>query len=642
MILGKGVRGIAMVLTLVTGILFGFQHGACLLSSAVAEKSDTVRTEEYEVTALKIYTEGDILPNCEYVSHKAENFQLEFQSITNNYFVPCRILLCPGSSDRSPIMSNGAIKIRGNTSAGKGVQKKPYRLKLEEPLDLLRRDDDRYNHKKWVLLAFSSNLRTIIGLKVAQLCGIEWEPECEFVNLYINDEYRGCYLLIESVDVGSNRVDISRHGFIIENNAYWWKENEVYFKGKLIDSDMGFTLKYPDEDEISDEELKRIKNYINDFEETLLSDDESYQNYIDMDSWIAWILAHDILGTIDSRGSNMYLYKEDDALYGSGKLKAGPLWDFDAIYGLNDKWASVHREKCYYYAWLFEHGSFASDYVEHWKQVSRTLVSEMDSYLNDLYMHYGSAINRAWEMDAERWNMESQKIEDEIARAKQWFRNRVQWLNEVPLLYSNAWIENDNREVVITLRNAMQNTSEDAFRCYIWSDENGQDDLCAYSCEYDNGAYVCKVPLENHQSAGKYYVHVYQKTDNGEIMVYDTQFYTEYAILPKYGFRVEFSNDGHTAAIFYRDEDLMTEVQELRFHVWSDENGQDDLAAYEAQLLDGEYVYEVPLEAHHSAGMYYVHVYTMKPEQIVRTWQFEVSKAVYPIAVDNMFEDGTL
>ena len=73
-------------------------------------------------------------------------------------------------------------------------------------------------------------LNTLVGLKVNELIEMQWTPQYCFVNLMINGDYRGIYILTESVkrDIDC-RLNVDKTGYIIEYDAYWWNE-DVYFE----------------------------------------------------------------------------------------------------------------------------------------------------------------------------------------------------------------------------------------------------------------------------------------------------------------------------------------------------------------------------------------------------------------------------
>ena len=101
------------------------------------------------------------------------------------------------------------------------------------------------------------------------------------------------------------------NGCIVERDPYWWKE-KTYFSSSRYDGDSMYrwTWKYPEEDELDEDRKLYVQQYINALEQSLYTG--NYGDYIDIPSWTKWIMAHDILGTRDSGGANMYLKKQDN------------------------------------------------------------------------------------------------------------------------------------------------------------------------------------------------------------------------------------------------------------------------------------------------------------------------------------------
>lgn len=44
------------------------------------------------------------------------------------------------------------------------------------------------------------------------------------VQLYVNDEYKGVYVLADQVEKKSDRVDIADDGFLFENDNHYYNE----------------------------------------------------------------------------------------------------------------------------------------------------------------------------------------------------------------------------------------------------------------------------------------------------------------------------------------------------------------------------------------------------------------------------------
>ena len=292
--------------------------------NAISQSLEELR--QLSLPLITIETENGIEPECEYIKAPEGCWG---QSITNATKVPGQMCIFYNGKQ---IYNSGkflegecglTIKIRGNSTAYS--QKKPYKLKLQNKADLIsiieeyKTPENIFNNspvknneakdKEWLLICDNHcNLNTAIALSVCNILRIDWVQRFQYVNLIFNGDYRGVYILQESVKAGEHRVPVSLQegGFIIENDAYWWKEND-YFMTSFIRKPLAYTYKDPESKSLSQTDKDYIQNCVNLMELSILKD--NYQDYIDITSFAKWLLAHDILGTYDSGGSNIFLSK---------------------------------------------------------------------------------------------------------------------------------------------------------------------------------------------------------------------------------------------------------------------------------------------------------------------------------------------
>jgi hypothetical protein len=379
-----------------------------------------------DLPVLCISTVGSEEPSCDYVFAPEGAFGISTANCTK---VPGRAVMYEkgekvfdtGNYEKS--VSGMTIRIRGNTSAYY-YSKKPYKIKLQQKADMLCRSDSRYYDKDWALLADGdTDIKTLIGLKVSQLMGLWWTPACRMVNLIINGNYRGVYLLIETVDRNADcRINVDKHsGFIIERDAYWWNEN-VYFKST---GGKEFTFKYPDEEDVTAEQLAYISQYVEDMEHAIA--EGTYADYIDVGSFAAWLMAHDILGTYDSGGANLYLTKNDSTA--DSKLSMSTLWDFGSIMKADDQMARIRYNSFFYYNQLFNHKNFADTYQELYNSKSAYIFTELIKYLNSFTDEEIAAVDESRRLDAQRWDYTAVSMNDNIKEAVTWFTKRQEWMN---------------------------------------------------------------------------------------------------------------------------------------------------------------------------------------------------------------------
>lgn len=351
-------------------------------------------------------------------------------------------------SNRPEEVSGGmTIRNRGNSSSAYSV-KKSFKIKLRKKGDMLGRSD-KYADKDWALLKNDFNcLNTIVALKISELMGQVWVPAMKYVNVVMNGDYRGIYMLSETVKRNAKcRIDIDKNGYIIESDPYYWNEN-VKFNGAIdIGPDSAYyqyTFKFPKDDDITEEQLSYIKRAVGEFELSLKFG--NYDKYIDLPSFANWILIHDILGTYDSAGSNRFITKADSTL--GSPFCMGPTWDFDAIFGsdYSDKFARVHNE--FYYRYLFNNTNnhFVKAYVERWNDVKDSVFATIQRFLEDFRRsEEAKAIDSSWVADDKRWHNASamrygQNVNDNIDYMQNWFFNRKKALDSLISKIDTAFI----------------------------------------------------------------------------------------------------------------------------------------------------------------------------------------------------------
>ena len=137
------------------------------------------------------------------------------------------VVLTDPSDPGSNFVSAGDCEFKGRgNSSWEVYDKKGYQLRLGEARMVLGMD----RAKTWVLLANASDptlLRNKLVYDITRQMKLAFAPEGEFVDLWVNGDYRGVYLLTEKVQIGPNRLDLtSGHGIIAEfDNAFYNKEN---------------------------------------------------------------------------------------------------------------------------------------------------------------------------------------------------------------------------------------------------------------------------------------------------------------------------------------------------------------------------------------------------------------------------------
>ena len=224
------------------------------IERAFSKKANIEKLKVLSVPLVVIETIDEKEPTCDYLEAPKGSFG---STIINNKYKKASLNIflrgenIYGGNDKRHL--NGAkIRVRGNSSAQKA--KKSFRIKLETSADLINGEEE-HRDCDWVLLASGANLYTALGFELNKFFALKYVPRYKYVNLVLNGNYRGLYVLAESVKRNDDcRINVADDGFIIENDAYWWNE-QPFLKIKNTDPAFGITFKYPKSKKISKEDV---------------------------------------------------------------------------------------------------------------------------------------------------------------------------------------------------------------------------------------------------------------------------------------------------------------------------------------------------------------------------------------------------
>lgn len=182
----------------------------------------------------------------------------------------------------------GEIKIRGNSTADYGNENTakygqvPYRIKFNKKTNMLGLNDGA-KCKSWVLLKSQGNvIPDYTAFELAKvISGDEYySSDCTFAYVYVNEKFKGLYLLCEQNQINKNRVDLPEHeegykgtdiGYFLEldnyfsDNPYWIRTD---YCGETLTDIEGVTRKlvaaeYTIKNDIySDEQVRFIEKYL--------------------------------------------------------------------------------------------------------------------------------------------------------------------------------------------------------------------------------------------------------------------------------------------------------------------------------------------------------------------------------------------
>lgn len=212
-----------------------------------------------------------------------------------------------------------AIRGRGNSSWAQW-KKKPYRLKFDKKQELCGLN----KAKSYVLLANAvdpSLMQNAVTSKIAEMLDMPYNNVYVPVDVFLNDIYKGSYMLTNKPGINAGSVDID------EDNSIMWELDTNYDEDYKFHSPIyGLPVQVSDPD-VDDATFQYWKSDFNAMESAVSRQDCA--DYIDLDLFARFILVNDIVKN-DELGhpKSLKLYKTK-----GDKYKFGPLWDFDGAMG---------------------------------------------------------------------------------------------------------------------------------------------------------------------------------------------------------------------------------------------------------------------------------------------------------------------
>lgn len=302
---------------------------------------------------------------------------------------------------------NGDLQLNGRGNSTWELEKKPYSITLSTAADLLGMG----SAQKWILLSNGfdlSNLRNTIATGLSSDLGLPYTPQSQWIDLYVNGEYRGLYLLSERNEIHPERVNLDAgSSFLVamEQEERLLAQDYPYlrttFSNALRIHHCG----------ISNEELAWIWETA---EHAIFSQDgidpvtgKHWTQLIDLDSWAKKYLLDEVLGNYDGGALSQYFHYEAS----DGKIYAGPLWDMDNILGISN-WTGfpnaiqAGREHLWndadhpYYFALLQKEEFRSRVLELYQEEFLPL---LDQLLETQLPRYEAQVAQASAMNRLRW-----------------------------------------------------------------------------------------------------------------------------------------------------------------------------------------------------------------------------------------------
>ena len=363
---------------------------------------------------------------------------------------------------------NGRISIEIRGSSSQMLPKKPYGLTT------LQEDDETNNNvsllgmpkeNDWVLnsLAFDqTGMRDVLSYELSERLG-QYASRRVYCEVVINNDYKGLYAFMEKIKVDDNRVNVEKMdatcnsypeitgGYITKadkttgNDPVAWTM-QGYGSGWWGGTSTDFIHHYPKPSEITNSQNNYIHGVFNELASKAGSHDTSITSgipsVIDIPSFVDFMIIAELSSNVDVYQLSTFFHKDR-----KGKLRAGPVWDFNLTFG-HDEFGYRSR----YDVWQFDNDD--NNGPRFWKDLFDT--DDFKCYLakrwievtaEGNFMSYSALCDRMDEIDAwiteavgrdnQRWSKMTQHV-SEVQSMKTWIQQRINWLNSNIGSYSDC------------------------------------------------------------------------------------------------------------------------------------------------------------------------------------------------------------
>lgn len=388
------------------------------------------------------------------------------------------------SIDQAGIVSfTGKIGIEIRGASSQMFPKKSYGFETrdENNEDLDVSVLDMPEEEDWILYAPYSDKSLIRNKLIYDLSRDigRYASRSQFVELNINDTFKGLYVFMEKLKRDNNRIDINKlkddentgedltGGYILKidktagsNLGEGYNDQNSFTSlydppNATIGQEINFLYEEPDAEDITAEQKAYISNYMAQFEDVLASDEFTdpvlgYATYIDVDSFLDFFLLNELSNNVDGYRLSTFMYKDKNE-----KLKIGPIWDFNLAFGNanycsggeTNVWAYKFNERCSEDFWqvpfwwnrLLQDPEFVLRLKDRWNSLRGGVLS--NGSIESKVDGYVTTLNKAGSIESNfnTWNVLGTYIwpnnyigsshSDEIGYLKNWTNARLTWLD---------------------------------------------------------------------------------------------------------------------------------------------------------------------------------------------------------------------
>lgn len=356
---------------------------------------------------------------------------------------------------------NGRIGIERRGSSSQAYSnKKPYGLTTLQADDITNNNVSLLGmpeENDWILnsLAYDqTGMRDVLSYELSESLG-QYTPRRVYCEVVLNGDYRGLYVFMEKIKVDKGRVNVVKTdansnaypevtgGYLMQTdrsdytNSAWTMPTYQY-NGWGGTTYAQFLYCYPKKENITNAQSNYIHGVFNDLASVAGSHNTDITtgipSIIDIPSFVDFMLMGEFSSNVDVYQLSTYFHKDR-----CGKLRAGPIWDYNLAYGYD-----AFGNRSGYNVWQFDNNDNLGP--KFWKDLFDT--DQFRCYMakrwfelteSGMPFDYDRIVSRIDEIDAwiaealardnQRWNQMPQHVQY-VNNMKNWIQQRINWLNE--------------------------------------------------------------------------------------------------------------------------------------------------------------------------------------------------------------------
>ncbi len=354
---------------------------------------------------------------------------------------------------------NGRIGIeRRGSSSQSYSNKKPYGLETLQDDNVTNNNVSIFGmpeENDWILnsLAYDqTGMRDFLSYELSETIG-QYAPRRQFCEVVINGDYKGLYVFMEKIKPDKGRVNIEKVDETCNNypevtGGYITKADKTNgdpvawtmqgYGGGWWGTSIDFIHHYPKPTNITNTQSNYIHSVFTSLQNVAGSHNTSVTSgipsVIDIPSFVDFMMIAEYASNVDVYSISTFFHKDR-----CGKLRAGPVWDYNLAFGYDafgwnrsryDVWQFNNQDNNGPKFWkdLFDTNLFRCYLARRWFELTEPgqplNYDVVCSRIDEIDALIAEAIVR----DNQRWNQMAQHAQY-VNDMKTWLLQRVNWLN---------------------------------------------------------------------------------------------------------------------------------------------------------------------------------------------------------------------